>query len=610
MPAQVVEVLLYGNAEKLKKAFAESSAAAETSAGTMTERLAGVGTKVAAAAGVAAVAVGVFSLKMADDFEASHARLETAIKNAGDSISAEADNVSKLDSKMEKLGFTNSDTENSLSRLVTATGNVKQSTDLMGLAADLARARHMDLAAATDMLVKVEGGRYTALTRTLGVSKDVIASFHSTADAVDYLSQHFGGQAAAYSDTFAGKLQTLQATAEDLGVKIGMALIPIIEKLAGVLESVIGWFEKNRAVAITLGAAVGGFLVTAFTALTVLKIADWASKIGEAFSAVVSGAQTLALKVMYLSDAGFAGLASSAIAILGPLALVAGAIYVIANASTIFGNHLEMNTKQLQGMNSGQLQKAATGLVTMGKAMGDTSLSNDAFNKILDQSPALAQRFITAADNAGLSTSKWKKELQDHADQTRTSNAAQQAYNELVDQGTQKVTAQNIALQQNIDLLAKSANAKIADQQQQLAQTDAINAYTGAAVGAIAAGGQDAAANETLQKAMLGAESAILSAAAAHEKATGKAEDYKAELQQVAGTLNPGSPLAVWLNDYINTLNSTPADKSTTFHSNAGDIIVDIQNLGAAIANIPSNPTITVTAVKAGNAWEAISGGF
>jgi hypothetical protein len=236
------------------------------------------------------------------------------------------------------------------------------------------------------------------------------------------------------------------------------------------------------------------------------------------------------------------------------------------------GNDYNTQVTSLQEYTS-KTELAANGATLQAAALAATAKENDNFNTILAKSPALAQKFIDAATQAGISTSKWKAELADHSQKTRDANAAQQAYNELIDQGTAKVTAQNQALQQNIDMLSKAADAKIADSNAQYAQTDAVNSYYEAAVGAMGATKDTAAANETLGKALNAAESAILKAAEAHKKATGNAADYKAELEQVAGTLAPGSPLQVWLQQYIAGLHSTPSDVNTNMHLNENGVL-------------------------------------
>src|SRR5262249_25602397 len=120
----------------------------------------------AALGAVAAIgAIGVEGVHLADQFEKAHARLEGAIANIGQSFEEEKGHVAGADSALEKLGFTNTETESSMARLVLATKDTATAQHQMSLAADIARGRGIDLASATQLLVQVDNGRYTQLSR-------------------------------------------------------------------------------------------------------------------------------------------------------------------------------------------------------------------------------------------------------------------------------------------------------------------------------------------------------------------------------------------------------------------------------------------------------------
>lgn len=618
--AQTVEVLITGNAERLKAAFAESSEAASASSATMGEKMAGIGKAATVAFAGAAVAVAAFSLKMADDFEQSHARLTQAIKNSGASWKSEEDAISRVDSKMEHLGFTNADTENALSRLVTATGNVKQSTELMGLAADIARARHMDLASATDVLVKVEGGRFTQLGRLLGVSKDTIASFKDSGDAIDYLTQKFGGQAQAYTETFSGKVQVLKATLEDLAVKIGMALIPVIETLATVVSDTVQWFEKHQAAAIALGVVVGGPLVAAMATYVATQAAAVGSKLADFWLGAYGAATRLVGEVgglaaayeaeyaaelqalgateaqtdALVAQAAAAGGAEAGLISLSTvgLAAVGAGLLAVTYAITDSGKSLddykitvaELKTESLpqlaqrlgdletyfRGTNTESQQYAESGGAAALKAVRDQAAAADrakeAHKEFLDtlgKSPEFAQKFIDAATKAGIKTADWKAELANHVQKTQEAQAAQELYNQKIDGVTTAITEQNIQLQKNIDLTKKQVDAALGSAQSDLRSADAMKALSDAGWVVAVTSGQDADANQRLQQATLDAIGATEAQIEAHRKAGESTELAKIQLEHLRDTLDPGSPLRAQLDAYIDQLNSVPATKGT-----------------------------------------------
>src|ERR1017187_8000600 len=89
---------------------------------------------VLAGVATAAVAAGAMSIKMADDFEASHSQLVTAVTAAGQSFPALQGAVKQTDQSMENLGFTNATTEGALASMTVALQNPTKAMSLMSLA--------------------------------------------------------------------------------------------------------------------------------------------------------------------------------------------------------------------------------------------------------------------------------------------------------------------------------------------------------------------------------------------------------------------------------------------------------------------------------------------
>lgn len=269
-----------------------------------------------------AVAVGGFGLEMADQYEKAHATLETAVRNSGSSIDALKGPIGSTEKSLEKFGFTNTQVEDALASLTTATNNPKKALSEMGLAANIAAARHISLQDATNLLGKALAGNLRPL-KQMGIDLPVTAggayqlqtateSLHTaqmrvnqilakTPDAanaaskahnayesamnsltnaqtkynetsstsnviIDTLSQRFGGAAATQADTFAGKMAALKAQAQDAGKNIGMKLIPILEKLMSITEKLVDWLSKHKMVAAALAVVIGGVVVAAFVA--------------------------------------------------------------------------------------------------------------------------------------------------------------------------------------------------------------------------------------------------------------------------------------------------------------------------------------------------------
>ena len=308
------------------------------------DKLAAFGKASLFAIGTAAVGVGTLSLHMADQFEQSHAKLEQALKNAGSSFEEFTTPIGDAQKKMEQYGFTNAQTQEALANLTTALKDPKKALDDVALAADLAKFKHIDLADAATVVARAQEGNLRAL-KQLGIDLPVSASGaakleaaniklgKATDDASSYLAKHsdalstsskyhdayekllgkvedaqkkvndqstagekiikglsdaIGGQASASAETFAGKMAALKAQSEDVAKNIGMALIPILEKLMTAIKDVVDWFGKHKVIAEALGIVIGTVLVAAIGAYLVsLTTAAVESAVG--FATMVAG---------------------------------------------------------------------------------------------------------------------------------------------------------------------------------------------------------------------------------------------------------------------------------------------------------------------------------
>lgn len=353
------------------------------------DKVAAVGKGALLGLGGAAIAVGGMSLEMADKFEVSHARLEVALRNSGGNMEELKPRIDSVSKQMEHFGFTNTETEEALARLTTATGSPAKALDQMGLAADLARARNISLSDASDLLGKAMTGNLRPL-KQMGIDLPITASnalklqtandnltkaqdgvnkllqkypdaanpaskAHAQYEAatakvtaaqkklsaeqtaggsiLDTLSKKFAGQAAQSADTFAGKEEVLKAKLEDTGKNIGLVLIPIIERLIGVTGTVVTWLEKHsgvaKALAITVGVVLGG-AIAAYVASLAIAVA----------SSVAGFAAMIAKAAVWVATNGAAAAAGAAQWLAGGAAMVAsaaasGAVWLAENAARL-----------------------------------------------------------------------------------------------------------------------------------------------------------------------------------------------------------------------------------------------------------------------------------
>lgn len=216
----------------------------------------------------------------ATEHQSAFAVLEQTTLNAGASTEIFGQSIESLLEKEARLkGFTDEDLASSFVRLVSATRNSEEAFKDLGLAEDVARARHIDLANAALAISKAEQGSATALQR-LGIvvhpvtaavdglkkahedaiiagakftdqQKQIYAQALLNAAAQDKeatrlsvlatLQQRFGGDAATFANTASGQFQRLQADFHQFEVSVGTVLL---RDLASASEAVGSFFTR------------------------------------------------------------------------------------------------------------------------------------------------------------------------------------------------------------------------------------------------------------------------------------------------------------------------------------------------------------------------------
>lgn len=273
----------------------------------------------------AAAVIGGFSVEAAASAQVTDAKLSVAVKNAGGNMEALEPKISKAQSAMRNYGFSNNDAKDALGTLTTALKSPQDALKDISVAADLARAKHIDLNQAALLVAKTQEGQVRGL-KSLGIdlpvaaasaaqvakAQDALAAAQAKANGIlaatpdaanasskahkayetalnavstaqanltskqnagsqllDGLKQRIGGAANAYGKTFAGQLTAARSAVENMGEKIGSALIPIIQNVIKVGQQWANYLNKNRPVLIAIAAIIGGVLLIAIGAYIV-----------------------------------------------------------------------------------------------------------------------------------------------------------------------------------------------------------------------------------------------------------------------------------------------------------------------------------------------------
>jgi hypothetical protein len=168
--------------------------------------------------------------------------LQVAVKDAGIAWGKFLPQLTATDKSMEKLGFSNAETNAAMLKLVTITGSQSLAFKAVNTATDLATYKHISLADASVMLGRAATGNTKALKEVGIATNDLPKKFSTTgteasrmAVVMDLLNKKIGGQAVAASGTFGGKLDEVKARMTDLSASVGLALIPVLSVLMDML---------------------------------------------------------------------------------------------------------------------------------------------------------------------------------------------------------------------------------------------------------------------------------------------------------------------------------------------------------------------------------------
>lgn len=182
------------------------------------------------------------------------ARLNTALKDSGNSSVETQKQFKELSEANAKLGFTTDETATALGTLVTATRNTKDSQKLLATAMDYARYKHISLSEAATTLARGTQGSVKAF-KEMGITLDKhLPKQEAINKAFDELNKRIGGQNQAYLNTFAGKVSVLKAQFQLLAEKLGEILIPILTK-------VFDFIGKHAKVILIVVGAITALLV-------------------------------------------------------------------------------------------------------------------------------------------------------------------------------------------------------------------------------------------------------------------------------------------------------------------------------------------------------------
>jgi hypothetical protein len=381
--SRTLTVRVTGTDAGASKALGNVGKQAHKTGGILQELKSHAGALVAGFVGFEAIKKGaeflVDATKAAADDQAQLAILANQSNKAGVSWKTHGKAIEETITKMSgATGFMKGDLTNSFGRLVTATHSASQSTKLLGDAENIARARHIDLQTASQILIKANMGNAGALkklgiaTVTVTKQQDALKKRHdaltlsghkfTAAENIAYKAQMisakaadkqasaiknlstihktYAGAAKAFSGTAAGQLAILGAKWEEVKIKVGNVILPLLTRfgmflstaLPAAFAKVSGFISRNIATFKLLGeaVAVAGAAVLAYMVVTATISA--ASAIYGALKTAIFLARNAQIALNVAMEMNPIGV------VIGLLTLLAVGVYIAYQRSTTFRN--------------------------------------------------------------------------------------------------------------------------------------------------------------------------------------------------------------------------------------------------------------------------------
>lgn len=157
----------------------------------------------------------------------------------------------------------------------------QQINDTIEAAAQLSVALGMDLTAAVKNLAKTYSGMTGELGESIPALRNLTKEELQAGEAIKYVNDNYKGFAEAAAETGAGPLVQLKNKLGDLAEKVGVVLLPVLDRVVDVISRVADWFSslspqtQEMIVKIAaLAAAIGPLLIgisQLITALTTVK---------------------------------------------------------------------------------------------------------------------------------------------------------------------------------------------------------------------------------------------------------------------------------------------------------------------------------------------------
>jgi hypothetical protein len=309
------------------------------------------------AMGAAFIGFAAFGIKEANEAEQALSKLGVTLSNFGVNTPKVRKEVEDLTGSYVNLGFGGEEAAAGFDTLFRSTGDLDTAQKLLATSADLARVKNISLADASSIVSKANQGSAKAF-KEMGIQLDTsLPKAEMLEKGMAELSARIGGQATAYTKTFAGQLAVTKEKFADVAETLGTTLLPYIQRFMDLLSDTVEFVKKNSSWL----SILAGVIVTVTVALAAynatIKIVAASTKAWAIISGVAKTVQTLLTTGQLQLNAALTA---------NPIGLVVAAIVLLIGAMVIAWNKSESFRKMM-------IQVGKVGLIALGgllKVMG------------------------------------------------------------------------------------------------------------------------------------------------------------------------------------------------------------------------------------------------
>jgi hypothetical protein len=284
------------------------------------------------ALGAAFVGFAAYGIKEAVEAEQAMLKLGTTMSNMGVNTEANRKQVEALTSSYIDLGFADEEAAAGFDVLLRATGDVTQAQDLLATSADYARVKGLDLASASAVISKASQGSAKAF-KEMGITLDTtIPKADAIKKAMGELNDKIGGQATAYTKTFAGQVAVMKEQFNNTAETLGTALLPILKQVLEKIQDGVKFVQEHS----TAFKVLAGVIITVTLALAAYNVTTKA----------IIAAEKAKIAIMATSKMIMAAVTGQQIALntaqsLNPIGLIVAAVVLLIGAMIILWNKCE-----------------------------------------------------------------------------------------------------------------------------------------------------------------------------------------------------------------------------------------------------------------------------